>query len=154
MVDDKSTDINMNGLNDGLGDVQASTKPVIRGLDAATNQVVVQATVIDMSGQGGGKDAMTFTDSVSNKDSAVQGGDVVMGGVPSSPKPIQNVSFSNGDDMSLVGKAVNHLGNNTALNPGQSTQDTLPALKKITPVWSITQHKHRSAASVSIPGTI
>ena len=77
-----------------------------------------------------------------------------MGGVPSSPKPVQNVGFSDGDDMSLVGKAVNHLGNNTALNAGRSTRDTLLSLKKISPVWSITQHKHRSAASVSIPSTI
>ena len=46
---------------------------------------------------------MTFTNSVSNKDSAVQGGDVVMGDVPSSPTPVQNVGFSNGDDMSLAG---------------------------------------------------
>ena len=103
-VDDKTTDINMNGLNDG-------------GLNAASKQVIVQATVIDMSDKGkeGGKDAMVLTDSVS-KDGVVQGGDVVMGGVPLSPKPVQNVGFSNGYDMNLVGKQVKHLGNNTALN--------------------------------------
>ena len=71
-----------------------------------------------MSDQEGGKDAMASIDSVSNKDGVIQGGDVVMGGVPSSPKPVQNVGFSDGDDMSLVGKAVNHLANNTALNAG------------------------------------
>ena len=56
--------------------------------------------------------------------------------------------------MSLVGKSINHLGNNTALNAGRSTRNTLSALKKITPLWSITQHKHRSATSVFIPSTI
>ena len=56
--------------------------------------------------------------------------------------------------MILVGKSVNPLGNNTALNAGRSTRETLAALKKITPVWAISQHKHRSAASVSIPSTI
>ena len=118
VIDDKSTDINMNGSNDGLRDVPASTKPAIGGVNAASNQVVIQATVIDMSGQEGEKDTLVFTNSGSNKDGTVQGGDVVMGGVLSSPKPVQNVGFSDGDDMSLVGKAVNHLANNTALNAG------------------------------------
>ena len=70
-----------------------------------------------------------------------------------SPKPVQ-VGFSSGDDMIVVDKSVNHLGNNTALNAGRSTRDTLAGLKKISLVWSITQYKHRSAASGSIPSTI
>ena len=55
MVGDKLTDININGSYDSLGDVPASTKAAIEGLNAVSNQVVVQATVIDMSGQEGGK---------------------------------------------------------------------------------------------------
>ena len=49
---------------------------------------------------------------------------------------------------------VNHLGNNIVLNAGQSTQDTFSALRKITPLWSITQHKDRSAALVSFTSII
>ena len=56
--------------------------------------------------------------------------------------------------MILVGKSANHLGDNTALNAGRSIWETLAVLKKITPVWTISQHKHRSAASVFIPSTI
>ena len=74
----------MNGSNDG-------------GLNAASKQAVVPASVIDMSGKGkeGGKDTMALTNSVS-KDGAVLGGDVVIEGMPPSPKPVQNVGFSNG----------------------------------------------------------
>ena len=88
VVDDKSTDITMNGFND-------------YGLNTASKQVVVPASMNNMSGKGKeeGKDAMALTNSVS-KDSAVQGGDVVMGGVPSSPKPVQNVGFSDGAHQS------------------------------------------------------
>ena len=71
--------------------------------------------------------------------------------VPPISKPVTSVGFSGRDDMILEGKSVdNHIVNNTDLNSNPSTRETLDILKKIIPVWSIQQHKHRSPTSVSI----
>ena len=166
-VTDKSKDANASGTKNGPVDLTASKNKSFSNvvLNRSSNKEDAVMTNMESlkskersvndnkSGSNGPEDAPA-TNSVSNKDGVVQGGDVVMGACLCPHKPVQNVGISDIDDMSLVGKAVNHLGNNTVLNAGRSTQDTLSALKKITPVWSITQHKHRSAASVSIPSTI
>ena len=155
-VEDKSKDINMNGSNDGLGKVPASTKPANGALNAL-NQLDIQVNVTNISGPEGTEDALSSTESVLNKDGVGQVGGVLKGGlnVPLSSKPGQSVGFSVGDDMSLENKVVdNHIVNNTASNAGRSTRETLATLKKITPVWSISQHKYWSEAFVSIQGQI
>ena len=183
-LEDKSNNINMTGLKDNPEDVPASTKPAngvnessnelsdklnnintsgskevpedvpaltTKPANGVSTELVDKSNYIDMSGpEIGTKDALASTKSLSNKNGVVQAG-VVTGG----SQPVQKVNFSGGDDMFLERKTVdNHLVNNTALNSGLSTQGTLAVLKKITPVWSIAQHKHRSAASVSIPAQI
>ena len=65
-VEDKSKHVNMNGSNDGLGKVPASTKPANGGFNS-TKQLDVQVNVIDMSGPEGAEDALSSTKSVSNQ---------------------------------------------------------------------------------------
>ena len=148
-------DINMDGSKENPEDVPASTTKPANG---GSPELADKSNYIDLcESEGGTEGALASTESVSNKDGVVQAGDVMIGDEEEfvlSSKPVQSVGFSNGDDMILVDKSVNHLGNNTASNACRSTQEIVAALKKIKPVWSISQHKHRSAAFVSIPGPI
>ena len=131
-VTDKSKYANASGTKNGPMDLTASenksvSNVVLNGSSneegaAMTNMESLKSkerSVNNNKGGSNGSEDAPATDSVSNKDDVVQGVVVVMGGVPLSPKPVQNVGISDGDDMSLVGKAVNHLGNNTSLNAGR-----------------------------------
>ena len=109
----------MSGLTENPEDVSASTtKPANYGLP----KVADKSNYIDLCElEGGTEVALASTESVLNKDGVVQSGDVTMGDeeeVVPSFKPVQSIGFSDGDDMILVGKSVNNLGNNTASNAG------------------------------------
>ena len=137
-VIEKNKDSNMSGSKENPEDVPAmNTKPANSG----SPELADKSNYIDLCDREDGTEgALASTEYVSNKDNVVKSGDMTMGGeeeVVPSFKPIQSVGFTDGDDMILMGKSVNHLGDNTALNASRSTRETLAALKKTTPVWSI-----------------
>ena len=111
-------------LNGVLNGVLNGLDEIIENKDNNTSGSKKNPEDVDLGELDGGTEGATAsTVSFSTKDCVVQSGDVTMGveEVVWSPEPVQNVGFSNGDDMILVGKSVNHLGDNTALNTGRST---------------------------------
>jgi len=118
-VIEKNKDCSMSGSKENPEDDPASTTKPANG---DSPELADKSNYIDLCElEGGTEGALASTVSVSNKDGVVQAGDVTMGGeeeVVPSIKPVQSVGFSDGDDMILVGKPVNHLGDNTASNAG------------------------------------